>query len=227
MYSKSNLIGVVAALGLSSAQALTVLDLPSFNLEYDESKLGNVTVVGGLTGAQSLNWNLQSGQQAISVNGAPVAGSFELPWMRATADAGYEFAGTIGGFMGNLVYNLLGPGASVGASVSGNLSVDGGAIQPFVMVLTPTITAFTPPFQTGFLAGSINGTGATFSVLEISDLRLNLLAGGGSFASVIAQPQNIMSVMLDVAVVPEPQTLALMLAGLGVVASVGRRRHQS
>ena len=64
----------------------------------------------------------------------------------------------------------------------------------------------------------------------------SLLVGGGvlilasatngisGFAAVLAQPQNQFSISFIAAAVPEPESYALLLAGLAVIGTILRRR---
>jgi hypothetical protein len=144
-----------------------------------------------------------------------------------SANSGWQLSGDIGGFIGNLVYNLVGAGASVSAEVEGNLSVDGGPALAVGGLLTQTSTAGVPGvFEVGYLSGSQTANVGAFTTLSFTGGLLKLNASGGSFAAITAQPQNLMKIDVAVAEVPEPASMALMLAGLGALGSVYRRRTQ-
>ena len=90
--------------------------------------------------------------------------------------------------------------------------------------------------NTTFSAGSYNsgyharqGTLGTPSYDSLSFsggvLTLTALAGAGQFASVIGNDQNTLSFSVLPTAVPEPETFALVLAGLVAVGSLARRRQ--
>jgi hypothetical protein len=81
-------------------------------------------------------------------------------------------------------------------------------------------------FEVGYLSGSQTANVGAFTTLSFTGGLLKLNASGGSFAAITAQPQNLMKIDVAVAEVPEPASMALMLAGLGALGSVYRRRTQ-
>ena len=90
--------------------------------------------------------------------------------------------------------------------------------------------------NTTFSAGTYNsgyharqGTMGTPSYHSLSFsgglLTLTASAGAGQFASVIGNEQNTLSFSVVPIPVPEPETFALMLAGLVAIGSLARRRR--
>lgn len=220
MQYKRTLAALAAALSLSSAQALEVVNVGAFTLTYDEtSDLGYLSGWYTSLGWQGFNWSIPQSVQVASVNGAPATASFDLPWFQVAVNPGWTLTGNVAGFLGNLVYNLVGATAAAGATVSGSLSIDGGPAMPVGGTLTQTATAGAPGvFEVGFFAGSQSGNIGPFSSMVFSGGLLTLNASGGSFAAVTAQPQNQMKIDIAVAEVPEPAALGLMLGGLAVLA---------
>ena len=112
-------------------------------------------------------------------------------------------------------------------------SDDAGGFGPFTSdpkTTTGTLTFDTPmdgPFVLSLKAGNqfslfyYDGIGAAISSIDYSTLGVNVnkngVPNGLSHATLYADP---------VTAVPEPETYALMLAGLGVVGFVARRRKQ-
>jgi hypothetical protein len=66
-----------------------------------------------------------------------------------------------------------------------------------------------------------------FNSFSFSGGSLSLQASGGLFSSIIGQPQNELRVSLVAMPVPEPETYAMLLAGLGVMALLFSRRRQN
>lgn len=226
MQFKPTLIALAATLGIGSAQALDVVNVGAFTLSYDESSdLGWVSGWYSASGWQGFEWTVPANVQVVALGGGSGSASFVLPSFTISANAGWQLTGDIGGFLGNLVYNLVGAGAEVSAEVTGNLSIDGGPALAVGGLLTQTATSGVPGvFEIGYLSGSQSANVGGFSTLSFSGGMLNLSAGGGSFAAITAQPQNKMKIDVAVAEVPEPAALALILAGLGALGSVYRRR---
>lgn len=226
MKFKPALLVIATALSLGSAQAVETVDLGAFTLEYDETtELGSLAFTSSSASLLGFGWNLPSSFQAISIDGAAAAGSFALPWFKISVNPGHVLTGDVESFIGNLVYNLVGNAAAVSASVSGTISVD-GLSQPVGGDLDASVTANAPGFESGYLSGVQAANFGVFSSLEFSGGVLSLLASGGSFASIIAQPQNQFSLNVAVAEVPEPASMALMLGGLAVVGGLASRRRQ-
>lgn len=227
MQYKHGLVALAAALSLGSAQALDVVNVGAFTLTYDEtSDLGWLSGWYTSSGWQGFNWSIPQSVQVASINGAPATATFDLPSFQVAANPGWTLTGNVAGFLGNLVYNLVGATAAASATVSGNLSVNGGPALPVGGTLTQTATAGVPGvFEVGFFSGSQSGDIGPFSSLVFSGGTLTLNAAGGSFAAVTAQPQNQMKIDIAVAEVPEPAALGLMLGGLAVLAL--RKRHSA
>ena len=230
MKFKPTLLALAGVMALQSAQALEVVDVGAFTVTYDEtSSLGFLSGWYTSLGQQGFEWSIPAGVQATTATGG--SASFTLPSFKIEVNPGWTLTGDVGGFMGNLVYNLFGPGATAGATVTGNVSVNGGAAMPVGGALDTTMTAGVPGvFETGYLSVGQSGNVGPFTSFEFTGglLTLSVNAPLGSFAAITAQPQNKMKFDVAVAEVPEPGAMALMLAGLGVVgAFVGKRRRQA
>lgn len=227
MHIKSTVVGVLGLVAVLSAGAATInVDLGPYTLSYDDANplFGapsySYSSGGGVSG---FAWYLPAQVQVVS-EGLPALGSFDLPSFTVTANPGWALSGTVTGFIGNLVFNEF--KGSTDASVAGSVSINGGPAQSFTENLVRTVTASGGNFSSGYYAASGSLPLGGFTSLSFSGtLTLNASSQANSFASIIAQAQNEMKVGLVANPVPEPETYALMLAGLGVLGALARRRQ--
>ena len=152
------------------------------------------------------------------------------------SDNGGGAPGPVGTFA-NLYFDLnptVGDGSDLGfeLSTSGQRAfVAGGADAPLqvpgisVVSVSPSSLEFAIPFA--YFTGPIDGlnyfAGQTYEsnvTLRLSQSFGYSVAGGASYG-----PDRLGTV--SVGAVPEPETWALMLAGMGVVAAVARRRRSA
>ncbi|MDT8998264.1 PEP-CTERM sorting domain-containing protein [Paucibacter sp. APW11] len=215
-------LGLVASL---AAHADTI-DFGAYVLDFDASTVFGAPAYSFSSSGDVVGfaWQVPSSVQVVSIGGAAANANFNLPSFTVLAKPGFALSGGFSGFLGNLVFNEV--GGSTSASASGQLSVDGGPAVSFGGTLGRTITTASPGFTSGFYAGSSSAPVGAFSSLSFSGGVLSLSASGGSFASVIGQPQNELKLSFVATPVPEPQTYALLLAGLGVVGALARRRRE-
>ena len=216
---------VIALAGLS-ANAATA-DLSGYTLSYDDTtSFTGVDFSFGDGTNEGFGWNVAGTVGAVSAGQGLQTATFALPSFTVTAKAGFTLSG-ITGFLGNLVFNEVGAGASTSASASGNVALNGMPAGVFGGVLIKNTTFSAGTYNSGYHARQ--GTMGTPSnnTLSFSGglLTLTASAGAGQFASVIGNPQNTLSFSVVPTPVPEPETFALMLAGLVAIGSLARRRQ--
>lgn len=219
------------ASGLASA---TTWYSPDFSVTYDETTPGFGAIstefyFGGVPGGvqgHGIAWSLQSAINLTSVGGAAVSATFAIPDFTIKAAPGQVLTGDVVSSIGDIVYFLSGAGASASITAKGSASVNGGPAGAVHSVSLDQL-ATTPSF--GVFTGSsvFSGTG-TYDSFTISGASITLQASGGSFVGIGAQPQNKLqfNFATQAAAVPEPETYALLLAGLGVMGFLARRRQQ-
>lgn len=220
-------VAVLALAGAASAHALVTSDMGAYTLSYDETTPGFGGVAytfNGGGGSTGFGWNVDP-SVLVTSSGAPAAASFAMPDFTISVNTGWALSGAVTGFLGNLVYNEYGA-ATTSASASGTVSVDAG---PGVLIggaLTKTVSVAVPGIlSVGYYVGNTSVPVGAFSSFSFTGGVLALTATGGSSA-VVTQPQNTLRFGLIATPVPEPETAALLLAGLLTLASLASRRRR-
>ena len=211
--------------GLASAAVVTV-NGGAYSVTYDNATAGfgaisNMTSNGNLV---HFEWSLQSAVQVQSFQQGAVMASFAIPDFTITANPGWALSGALMSTLGNVTYFEAGPAASTSIGAGATVTVDA---NPAVVVPVLPLTKVPSGVGTGWFAGSTSYAVGGFSSLSVTSgqLVLTATAGAGSFAAITGQPQNKLTFEFTANPVPEPETYALLLAGLGVVGLLARRRQ--
>lgn len=220
--------GIAALVGATSAGATVSVDLGDgrYTLTYDETTILGDTSSSFTSSDNSVgfSWNLPSDINIVSL-GTVESQSFTLPDFTITAKAGYTLSGPITGFLGNLVYTEVN-GATTSASATGDVAVNGIPMGSTGGNLDRVETLSFAGGSSGYYGSSTAVPAGSFNSFSVSNFILTLNASGGSFSSIVAQPQNKLEVTFFAVPVPEPETYAMLLAGLGLIAGMMKRRKQ-
>ena len=217
-------VTTLVAAPIASAVTVTVVGT-NFDISYDDSTLfGTARLVGNniiFTPTDFL---------ADSLDGAGLVHTRDTLDLVLTAHAGFDVSALKLLERGD--YRLTGAGST--AAVEGTFGVFGFA-DPFTEVKN-SFTAGALTNASGSLTSWSAGTTLTglHSVDQTAGLNITLsndLLGGTVVGSVgtegfVEKKFAAEGVMIGVNPVPEPETYALMLAGLGVIGMVARRRQQ-
>lgn len=228
MKIKSIAVAAAALCAAASASAMTTVAATEYTLSYDETtSFGFVaSLFGSGPSTVGFTWSIPSSVGVFGLGGSPVPTAFALPSFTITANGIYSLSGGFSGSLGNLLYNEVGAGATTLAGGSGAISFDGGPAVLIGGALTKTVVVSTPGYENGYYSTSGTTPYGGFSTLSFSSGVLTLAAGGGTFANIQAQPQNELRFSFSAVPVPEPETYALMLAGLGLTSLVAHRRKR-
>ena len=216
--------GIGLLLSASLASATVTADFGSYSVTYDETTsfgfITNSFAAGG--GAVGFYWNFDPSVQITSVGGGAVSSNFALPDFTIMVNPGFTLNGPLTGSIGNLFYAEFG-GAVTSITTASTVSVDGGP----ALALPPTLVGKVSTGPTlGYFADSATAPLGVFTSFAVTASSITLAASGGSFAVIGAQPQNELAFTFTANPVPEPETYAMLLAGMGVIGWVARRRRQ-
>lgn len=145
--------------------------------------------------------SIAGGQSVVFIDGnAATAASFTSNWFGASVPAGFAIG----------YYSGSGVGLSTGGDAI-NIYSASGVLQANVTFGTSDASS---PYQTFDNAAGANNT----LIFQLSAVGINGAFVAANSAIEIGSPGTI-------AAVPEPANLAMMLAGLGLVAAAARKRH--
>ncbi len=206
-----------SAMTLPAAAAVQTVNFTEYTLSYENSSaLGGLAFNGGSGSALNFGWNIPD-----TVEASDATLTFTLPSFTLTAAPGYLLKGTLSGFFGNLSF-AEGFGGTSSASIAGSVSIDGGPAMAVGGALNRTLITNKPAIRTGYYGLGADLSYGTFSTLSVSGLTLTLSANEA--ASVYSANQGKLEVGFFAIPVPEPESYAMLLAGLGVVSMIARRR---
>ena len=199
------------------------LDVVQYSVNYDETtSFGSLSSWGGGGNNVSFTWTVPNSVQVVSAGALEIL-AVDLPSFTVTAKPGWALGG-LSAFLGNLSYFQLG-GATTGILWYATVSVDGGPAVPLSGGVPWVETSSAPGFQLGYFGGQLDAPSSSFTTFSVSNASIALSATDGTFSSIAAQPQNRLEIGFTAVPVPEPETYAMMLAGLAALGWLTMRRR--
>lgn len=200
-----------------------VLSLSAMVTAHADTIAGLVNTGTGASGTQDTNYVLNgttngyvTANGSFPLNGPWLANTSTSKWISPSANQGASFDATANGiYSWDLKFDLTGFKANT-ASFTGQFAADNSAVVKLNGVQIGTSAGYNAfssfAASSGFLAG-VN----TLSFVVTNDAQ-----SGGN-------PTGLRAEFLTSAVtaVPEPETYAMLLAGLGLMGAVARRRKQA
>ena len=230
MKLKSALVAASLILAVSAASATTVFDVGGATLTYDETTtLGSTN--GSFNGFQFEGFSWQIPNSATLVNTAKGTTKFftvALPSFTIAANTGFALS-DLTGFFGNPTFFDFGGTSNI--QFSGDVSIDGGAAIPVSGLIDFEVT--NQNLSIGLNAGFFSQTETLpgpFSTFALSNASLLLTASvdaNGTVSSIVSNPQNKLEISYTVVAVPEPETGAMLLAGMAAIGWVARRQRKA
>lgn len=200
-----------------------VLALSSMVSAHADTITGLVNTGTGASGTQDTNYVLNGTSNGyVTANGTfPLAGNWlantdTSKWITPSQNQGQSFDATSNGtYIWTLTFNLSGYNPAT-ASFSGQFAADNSATVSLNGNTIGTSNGFSSFSSFAASSGFVAGTNVLSFVVT------NLAQNGGN-------PTGLRAEFLasSVTAVPEPETYAMLLAGLGLMGVVARRRKQA
>ena len=221
-------IGSALALGAGAANAMLTLSGPE---DFQGTGLGSVNTIltissPGSTSTETGQVGLSGGAQFISGNA--LTGNSQTQ-TRSFADLSVTSAANL-----RVVFNALEPGNAADNGIT--LS----ALQLNVYNAAGTQTLFTANLDQSYtFANTLTGAGNSGFVFRLTDTeaaQLQTVFASSDRVGLAATANNatggfetffVANSTTPIAAIPEPETYALMLAGLGVLGGLARRRNKA
>ncbi len=200
-----------------------VLAVSAMVSAHADTITGLVNTGTGVSGSKDVNYVLNGTSNGYVTNNGtfPLAGNWlantdTSKWITPSLNQGQSFdAAANGTYTWNLTFDLTGFDAST-ASFSGRFAADNSAVA----LLNGTAIGTSSGFSSFSSFAATTGFNAGLNTLSF--VVTNLKQNGGN-------PTGLRAEFLasSVTAVPEPETYAMLLAGLGLMGAVARRRKQA
>lgn len=216
-------------LAVSAASATTVSDIGAATVTYDETTpLGFIAGSFSSSATYGFHWTIPNSVTLVNnVQGTIAFLSVDLPSFTVTRNAGYNLSDVTATFGNPSFFDL---GGTSNIEYNADVSVNGGptthiqGLVDFVVTNQDLMIGLNAGYfsQTGTLAGPFTSFAVTNASLLLT---ASVDANTGTLSSIVSNPQNQLEISFGVTPVPEPETAAMLLAGLSAMAWLTRRRR--
>lgn len=227
MKLKSVLVAASLLLTVSAASATTSDNIGGATLTYDETTtLGSIGTFSGFQ-FEGFSWQIpDSAIVANTVQGTTAFLTVELPSFTLTANPGYALSKLTGFFGSPTFYDL---GGTSNILFEGEISINGATPIPLSSLIDFEVTNqnLDIALNAGFFSQkeTLPGPFTSFTLSNASLLLTAYVFEDGTESRIFSNPQNKLEISYNVVAVPEPETGAMLLAGLAAVGWVARRRR--
>ena len=226
MKLKPTVIALSLLAAVSSVSAITVQNIGPATVTYDETtSLGFLSSWFSSGTTYGFSWTLPNSAQVVSF-GPTVNTLVNLPSFTLTNNPGWNLSGAFNAFLGNPSFTEIG-GATTNIFGTADISVNGGPAATTSGLVGFTITTISGPFVGGYFSQTVSLPVGGFTSLAQSNASLDFSASGGTFSTIISNPQNKIEYSFTATPVPEPETAAMLLSGLATLGWLARRRRSA
>ncbi|MBL8381947.1 MAG: PEP-CTERM sorting domain-containing protein [Burkholderiales bacterium] len=208
--------------GAASASA-DVQQFDQYVLDFTNTPFATLSGAFGSGNTVGFHFSIAAAANVLNIGAGTVSATFALPSFTVTARPNYILTGEITGSFGRFSYSEA-PGASTTATVSGTSSIDGVVVANY---LDTPLTRFAITANNGEY-GAVSATvgQGPFNEFKFTGGALTLTATNGAipFSNVSPQASTELRISFTALPVPEPESYAMLLAGLCLLGVIVRRR---
>ena len=227
MKLKPTVIAMSLLAAVSSVSAVTVQNIGPATVTYDETTtLGSLSSWFSSGTTYGFTWTLPNSASVVSFG--PTANTLvNLPSFTLANNVGWNLSGAFNAFLGNPSFTEINGATNATTNIFGtaDISVNGGPAATTSGLVGFTITTISGPFVGGYFSQTVSLPVGGFTSLAQNNASLNFSASGGTFSTIISNPQNKLEYSFTATPVPEPETAAMLLSGLATLGWLARRRR--